>query len=125
MQIGRVSSQLADHIETAIMKDAKIPWFLETGTCYPSPDDPAIILSENTGEGPQLVRPILYDYEFEGDTWIYYSFCRPILKELDLDEELLSRAKINGLLSYHTINMLVGQILITNQTFITVISINK
>lgn len=98
MKIGKVSSQIADYIESAIMKDAKIPWFLEAGTCYPSPDDPAIILSENTGEGPQLVRPILYDYEFEGDTWIYYSFCKPILKELDLDEELLSRAKINMLL---------------------------
>jgi hypothetical protein len=98
MKIGRVSSQLADYIETAIMKDAKIQWLLDTETSLAPPDDPAIIFTQNAGEGPQLVRPVFCYNEFESDTWIYYNFCRPIIRELNLDEELLSRIKINMLL---------------------------
>ena len=99
MQIGKVSSQLADYIESAIMKDAKITWFLETETSLADRDDPAIIFTHDTGEGPQLVRPVFYDGEVESDScWIYYNFCRPIIRELDFDEELLSRIKINMLL---------------------------
>ena len=73
MITGQIDSDQADYIESVIHQPKEIEWVLEKVTSGYYEDCPGVLFHEDSGESPQLVKPVFPD---GGDEWIWHLLCQ-------------------------------------------------
>ena len=104
MITGQIDSDQADYIESVIHQPKEIEWVLEKVTSGYYEDCPGVLFHEDSGESPQLVKPV-----FPGKTgprwsedWIWPLLCQPIVSHAGFKVEDFMSAKINMILPQHS-----------------------
>jgi hypothetical protein len=102
MITGQIDSDQADYIESVIHEPSELTWVLEKVTSGYYENCPNLLFHEESGESPQLVKPVFAGEEAGSDEWIWNLLCQPVVSHAGFKAKDLMSAKINMILPQHS-----------------------